>query len=281
MLSVVYEHLFKGAWSKPYTTLLEDRVKIYVHVVWARVQALIRGWLARRQYQRRLANWAVEEAKRLRLQAAILVQAFARRLNARRAAVALARKTYVKYIDPTSGLPYWYMARQKRSLWVKPKIFGPYDIPRAKRLPDRNTEFLIMCVNCDSARAATFCESCEEAYCSACFEGVHLKGHKRAHFARPILMCLECDFQMATKACRNCFRKSGGKPAHYCDTCFWHIHETDPDESFKRHMFESIVMNCIECERFAARWRCLDCSELYCTGCFAKVHSRGKKLKHK
>jgi len=53
------------------------------------------------------------------------------------------------------------------------------------------------------------------------------------------------------------------------------------DDKMKSHKFESLVVTCIECERLAARWRCLDCRDLYCTSCFTKMHSRGKKIRHK
>lgn len=113
-----------------------------------------------------------------------------------------------------------------------------------------------------------------------CFEGIHLKGHKRQHVGKPIRMCPECGYQMATKACRACFLRGNGEQiTHYCDTCYWNIHEAG--EGFMRHKFDNIVMNCAECERYAARWRCLDCDELFCTKCFGHTHSRGKRIRHR
>ena len=35
---------------------------------------------------------------------------------------------------------------------------------------------------------------------------------------------------------------------------------------------------CVECRRYAARWLCDDCEEVYCVGCYAFVHRHGTKV---
>jgi hypothetical protein len=279
LLRLIFENICKGAWAQPHLAAINTHANFYIDMIWARVQALIRGWLARIKYKRRLANLAEERRQARRLKAAIKLQAFARRVLGRLAGVRLAQETYIKYLEPGTSLPYWFFPRIKRSVWVKPKMFGPYyDCLRAKRLPDKTTEFLILCVNCDASAAQAFCDSCEEAFCSDCFDAIHLKGHKREHVRKTILMCPDCKYQMATKVCKQCSLKAGRRVA-YCDVCFRNVH--DETEKLRKHRFEDLVMNCVECEMYAARWRCVDCHDLYCTNCFSKVHARGKKLRHR
>jgi hypothetical protein len=268
MLTLLCECLLEGPWARGIKQQLEDRVRAFVDALWTRVQALVRGWVERRRFVRRKARWAQERWAQRLAAAAVRIQALFRRTHARMQAVRLAQDTYIKYIDPTSKLPYWYHPRTKRSLWAKPRIFGKFDVRRAKALPDKTTEFVVMCVNCDVALAAMACEECDEAFCAECFEGVHVKGHKREHKPTPIRMCPECKYQMSTKACRQCTFKAG-QTVHYCDVCFYNVHGDAPD--MQKHAFDEIVMNCVECERYAARWRCLDCHDLYCTPCFSKV----------
>ncbi|CAN0547541.1 unnamed protein product, partial [Ectocarpus sp. 8 AP-2014] len=39
-----------------------------------------------------------------------------------------------------------------------------------------------------------------------------------------------------------------------------------------------LVVTCVECRRYAARWLCDDCEEVYCVGCYAFVHRHGTKV---
>lgn len=40
----------------------------------------------------------------------------------------------------------------------------------------------------------------------------------------------------------------------------------------------NLVVICVECRRYAARWLCDDCEEVYCVGCYASVHRHGTKV---
>lgn len=45
-----------------------------------------------------------------------------------------------------------------------------------------------------------------------------------------------------------------------------------------RHRWTNLVVICVECRRYAARWLCDDCEEVYCVGCYAFVHRHGTKV---
>lgn len=38
------------------------------------------------------------------------------------------------------------------------------------------------------------------------------------------------------------------------------------------------MVMCVECRRYAARWLCDDCEEVYCVSCYARVHQHGTKV---
>lgn len=45
-----------------------------------------------------------------------------------------------------------------------------------------------------------------------------------------------------------------------------------------QHRWTPLVVICVECRRYAARWLCDDCEEVYCVGCYASVHRHGSKV---
>lgn len=48
--------------------------------------------------------------------------------------------------------------------------------------------------------------------------------------------------------------------------------------SVLRSRWTPLVVICVECRRYAARWLCDNCEEVYCVGCYASVHMHGAKV---
>ena len=62
--------------------------------------------------------------------------------------------------------------------------------------------------------------------------------------------------------------------------CHLNVHRYDGEKD-KKHNWSWLVQCCVECRSYAARWRCEDCQDVYCTGCFSNVHKRGTRVNHK
>ena len=74
--------------------------------------------------------------------------------------------------------------------------------------------------------------------------------------------------------CEMCETLRGPKYASMCDNCFVNLHRK------KGHHWRPLVATCIECNNWAVKWWCNQCEEPYCTRCFAKLHRKGKRLRH-
>ena len=193
--------------------------------------------------------------------------------------IKIAERAFVKYIDPTSEDPYWSNPKTKAVSWVKPKIFGNfYDVSHPTILPHKGTEFVVMCVNCASEICEFVCHNCDDAFCKECFEGLHTKGTRINHIPTKINKCKECDYQLATKTCDTCTAEQHAS-CNYCDVCHVNVHRFQ--EKKKEHNWSWLVQPCVECKSYAARWRCEDCEDVYCTACYSKVHKRGSRVNHR
>ncbi|CAM9563321.1 unnamed protein product, partial [Choristocarpus tenellus] len=101
-----------------------------------------------------------------------------------------------------------------------------------------------------------------------------------------------------SRLCQTC-TASLNKPCVYCDVCFFNSHpDLDPlapshngllsltDRPGQRrqnradHRWSPLVVMCVECKRYAARWLCDECEEVYCHSCYSFIHSHGTKIRH-
>ena len=94
----------------------------YVGMIWTRVQAIIRGWLGRKRYAKKLQGLEEERRQAKRWVCAIVVQAFWRGRLGRQKGVAIAKDVYRKFMDPTTSRAYYYNPRTKRSIWTKVRV---------------------------------------------------------------------------------------------------------------------------------------------------------------
>jgi len=275
MLKLINEHVFKARWAKPYIKALSERTDVYVARKAAWIQSVIRGFFGRVEYRIRLEIHRTELATQRRLASAIRLQCAARKYFARCVVVTLAKKILVKYIEPASGEPYWSNPRTRRVVWTKPTLFGSSDIDIPTVLPHKGTEYLISCVNCLTNTAQSICYECDDVFCNSCFSALHTKGNRKKHTQNPIPHCVVCHYQMASRVCGTC---TAQKRFTFmtCDVCHKNVHA----DVKRPHKWTWLTMPCVECHEYAARWRCLDCNDLYCTECFSHVHSRGAKVHH-
>ena len=159
--------------------------------------------------------------------------------------------------------------------WTKPNIFGQSDVDQPSLLPSKGNEYVILCVNCNDREAQSICNECDDVFCNKCFESLHTKGHRSKHARNPIPHCVVCHYQMASHVCGSC---TAQKKITFmtCDVCHKNVHA-----GVKRpHKWTWLTMPCVECQDYAARWRCTDCDDLYCTDCVSRVHGRGAKVHH-
>jgi hypothetical protein len=276
MLKMVYDYMFKAKWArKTFKTALDKRAAAYMAAKATKIQSRIRGVFGRERYRIYLARHrdAIEHQRRMR--AATKLQSVVRRFITRCFVIRLAQDIIIKYMESNAVDPYWSNPRTGVTTWTRPKILGLSDIDYPTLLPNKSTEYLIICVSCAKSQAESICHSCDDAFCNDCFKNLHTKGRRREHTAIPIAMCFVCHYQMASRVCQTCTAEKQ-IPATMCDVCFHNVHS----HTKRVHRASSLVIMCVECNQFAARWRCHECEDVYCTDCFARVHRRGNKVSH-
>ncbi|CAB1111112.1 unnamed protein product [Ectocarpus sp. CCAP 1310/34] len=264
-------------------------------------EVTIRGYLGRKRFrQKKLES---DKVARTALES---LESLGRRYCARCRAIRLAQAKISKFIDPTTHLPYWLHPTTGVTTWTKPKVFGAADVEHAMMVATSKTEHLVKCSVCDVRPVRRMCTSCRDSYCEECFQALHGRGKRRAHVAPVIHVCCVCKYQHATRICETCTFKVSTTSA-YCDVCFFNKHPGLDNLSKaeaaaieegrggggvgrakawsltaakKQEGWTPLVVTCVECRRYAARWLCDDCEEVYCVGCYAFVHKHGTKVNH-
>ena len=224
--------------------------------------------------------------------AAQKIQIFWRSKLARKMLIAMINEMYVKYHDPVTGAPYYYNKVLNQKSWYKPYLLkDSEDVANEFHLPDKDTEFVVLCSYCRADKPSVVCAECEDPYCAECFAQLHKAGARKSHTSYEVKVCKECDYQVATRKdrrtgkvyCDNCFinvfRKSSNAPPRVLESGA----ALSPEAIFslnRRRPWHPVVATCVECEIYACRWRCHSCEDLFCTKCFAKVHSKGSRQSH-
>jgi hypothetical protein len=278
MLRFIVHHLFEPPWAKTFTRALEKRTDRFIYLKVSILQGLVRGRLGRLRMRKQREEHKIWLEEQRRKKGATAIQTLGRRYLARSKAIKRAKKAIVKYIDPATGEPYWSNPSSGRVMWKKPKIFGKMDVDAPTVLPDKSTEYLVPCVICSRKVAQQVCLDCDDAFCQDCFDSQHTKGNRRKHVPQKIPQCAVCHYQMGSRVCNTCTFEKNYRFVT-CDVCFHNSHRDN--EFLKRpHKWAWMVVSCVECQDYAARWRCNECDDLYCTECFSKVHSKGTKVEH-
>ncbi|CAM9227337.1 unnamed protein product, partial [Laminaria digitata] len=306
LLELLEGFVLKAPSSAEYRKFCHKSGERYLYRSAVKIQAVVRGRLGRnrsqqtrgdREREKREANRSLSRIKRI-------LQALGRRYCARCRAIRLARARIAKFIDPTSNLPYWVHPGTGITSWTKPKIFGADDVEQAITVATSRTEHLVKCSVCDDTPVKRLCTSCRDSYCEECFQSLHGKGRRRSHVAPTVHMCCVCKYQHGSRLCETCTFKTSSTCA-YCDVCFFACHPgLDPTKTLgagatkwssttvnreagwnhRRDDFlpgwTPLVVICVECRRFAARWLCDDCEDVYCVACYTSVHQHGTRVYH-
>ncbi len=133
------------------------------------------------------------------MKARIKIQRFGRGYLGRRFLLKLAQQMYVKCTDPDSKMPFWYNPRTGTSVWRKPKLLRDLDCGESIRLPTDEERFTLMCDECDAVPALLYCDECDKAMCGSCVKLLHRAIARKDHKQVPLIMCIECEFQVPTR----------------------------------------------------------------------------------
>ncbi|CAM9489971.1 unnamed protein product, partial [Chrysoparadoxa australica] len=263
----------------------KDSTDRFVHAMCACIQGRVRGLIGRRvarEWMQRLRN--LKEMERLNA-AAVVLQASVRQVQGHRKVVAVARHVIEKFVDPGTNRPYWSNPRTGRVVWDKPKVLGQLDTHRYTQIATKKTEHVVLCSGCDEEVVTRLCMDCSDSFCQNCYDNVHTRGNRAEHYSKAIHPCIICGYQQSTRLCEHCSSRSGRTHA-YCDVCFFNEHpwqdplREDSAGTGTPHAWSPLVVMCIECKRYAARWLCKTCDDVFCTGCFTRLHRHGTMSTH-
>ena len=277
MLFFINEKMFKSKTGKVFSNLQNEITCAHIFSKAVIIQTLVRQYLSKFAYHRRCQEF--EDARKLQFfnEACIIIQCCARMYLSRMETISLGKKCYKKIIDPNSNKPYWCSSFSKKVSWDKPKIFGKkFDCDVTSILPKASEEFIVMCSFCRETIAQVNCNNCHDSFCKLCFESFHCRGNRKNHSFSKIPFCTVCKFQHGTRCCMTC-AGSSMKACVECDSCFSFSHKRT---EYHRHNWSWIIVKCSNCQKYAAQWRCTDCSDVYCLQCCSGLHQYGHRLYH-
>ena len=228
-----------------------------------RLQAFFMRQIIRKRREKRMNLKAGEGFAIKQFLAVFKIQMAFRRFSARKRLVQQAQSVYIKYLDEQHRV-YWKHIINKKRSYQKPLSLGNLDCGNPVQYPTDDESCVIDCSVCEKDDNATLrCMECEAPYCESCFAASHKGGSRKEHTSVPLSMCIECDFQVATKMCEQCRDP-------FCDSCFKHLHRKG---RLAIHTFNWICADCEVCHIFRARKSlCLPedsgHSTSYCGGCY-------------
>jgi hypothetical protein len=264
------QHLKKHIpkWVHPFCKRMDELQDEYLGLYARKIQGHIRGEIGRNMYAAAKVRIKKERERTKMIRASLMISKHQRIRKAKRVLANMAGQIIQKYVDPKTGFFYYYNPRTGHRSVKKPEILGSQDVAKPFELPDKHTEYVVLCANCSTKSAKVFCEPCGDAYCNDCFTTLHSKGKKASHHRDKMPMCSYCEYQAATRYDR--FHKQ------FCDSCYDYQYE----DTMQAKTYTHIVLPCCECNARACKWRCKECEDVFCTPCFGKIHSSGKRALH-
>jgi hypothetical protein len=198
-----------------------------------------------------LRDWkelAKQKIGKLRIKSAIYIQNMIRGFLGKVRIMRIAQGIYSKYLDEESNAVYWFNPRTEAAFWKKPKLLGTKDCGNPVSMPPADEQFVVMCCLCDpdnNPKSATlFCDDCDDVYCPDCFRIAHKSARMAVHKMIPLTLCVQCDFQAASRNCVQC-------KDFYCDNCFKTTHARG---RLRLHIYEMCTQQCLSCDARAAQW---------------------------
>ena len=198
-----------------------------------------------------LRQWKSIAARKIaakRYKAATNINNMCRRFLGKIHIMKIAQNTYSKFLDQESGAVYWFNPRTEKSFWTKPTMLGSKDCGNPVSMPHPDEQYIVLCSLCDPDdnpnSATTFCDECNDVYCPNCFKVAHKSARMSGHKTIPLTLCVQCDFQAASRRCIQC-------KDMYCDNCYKVAHARG---RLKLHIFETCTQQCTGCHNRAAQW---------------------------
>ena len=243
----------------------EKRATLIVDSEVKKLQAFFMRQILRKRREKKMNLKAGEGFAIKQFLAVFKIQMLFRRYNARRKLQRQAQMIYIKYLDDNHQV-YWKHTINKNKVYEKPLSLGKVDCGNPVQYPDEDESCVIDCSVCEKDDyAVLYCIECDAPYCKKCFTTTHKGGSRKDHVSVQLSMCIECDFQVATKMCEQC-------KDPFCDSCYKHIHRKG---RLMIHTYNWICASCEVCHKFRAR-KTLTLPEddgystSYCGGCFRK-----------
>jgi len=198
----------------------------------------------RRQWQKNGARKVFNQ----RYKAATLINAMIKSFLGRIHIMKMAQSIYSKFLDQESGGVYWFNPRTERAFWTKPVLLGTKDCGNPVSMPHADEQYIVLCSLCDPDdnpnSATTFCDECDDVFCPACYKVSHKSAKMAGHKTIPLTLCVQCDFQAASRRCVQC-------KDVYCDNCYKVSHSKG---RLKLHIYNTCTQQCQECDSRAAQW---------------------------
>lgn len=270
LLHLMFDHIF--IWNKTLFDLLSLRCQSFLSERAIIIQCLYRKAFAKQHIVVLRQRLRDKNEEKTAIHHCTKIQCMGRRFLSRTRAISLAQNKYKKLLDPETRKPYY--SYNDTVTWVKPAIFGDSDCTQTFSVAGRGREFSITCSLCQEETASSNCLSCQDTLCKACIVSSHSKGNRKRHELAPIPVCNCCGYQHASRLCFVCSAERTSSTS-YCDTCFHNSHGNK-----RQHNALWLVVPCVECQRFAARWRCESCRDNFCSTCFQILHKRGARRFH-
>ena len=256
------------SYARPVVKKMDEVQNAYLGKYARRIQGHMRGEFGRNLYEIQKRRILKERERAKMVRASLMISKRQRILKARKVVASMAAKIIQKFVDPHTGDMYYYNPRTGQRSYEKPEVLGRHDVEKPFILPDKHYEFVVKCAHCKTNVAKYFCDPCGDAYCGDCFHTLHSKGNKAKHHRDEIPICSFCDYQACTRFDK--FHKQ------WCDSCYEHVYE----DTAQAKTFTWNVLPCAECGERACKWRCVECEDVYCTKCFAKIHRTGNRSLH-
>jgi len=183
-----------------------------------------------------------------RYKAATLINAMVKSFLGRIHIMKMAQNIYSKFLDQESGAVYWFNPRTERAFWTKPILLGSKDCGNPVSMPHSDEQYIVLCSLCDPDdnpnSATTFCDECDDVYCPNCYKVAHKSAKMAGHKTIPLTLCVQCDFQAASRRCVQC-------KDVYCDNCYKVSHAKG---RLKLHIYQTCTQQCQACDDRAAQW---------------------------
>jgi len=166
---------------------------------------------------------------------------------------------------------FWHNKKTQRSMKNKPSFFYHHDITNPIQYPEKDVSLEHLCDLCGKTTATWVDANDCEAFCDSCNVKIHSTARSRNNVVFPILICFQCNTQMASKKCLVCDQ-------YFCDHCFRTEHDSP---MLGLHPFHCVLRHCDRCCGNVSRFKVKNGGDRYCVECLNfDIHDRPTSSEH-